>query len=39
VEKIIRMTAKDLGTKGKDDSFGYGLIQPRAALYGYGISR
>ena len=39
VEKIIRMTAKDLGTKGKDDSFGYGLIQPRAALFGYGISR
>jgi serine protease len=39
VEKIIRMTAKDLGAVGKDDSFGYGLIQPRAALFGYGISR
>lgn len=37
VEKIIRLTALDLGTKGKDDSFGYGLIQPRAALFGYGI--
>jgi hypothetical protein len=39
VEKIIRMTARDLGAPGKDDSFGYGLIQPRAALFGYGISR
>lgn len=38
-EKIIRMTAKDLGTKGRDDSFGYGLIQPKVALFGYGISR
>jgi serine protease len=39
VERIIRMTAKDMGTAGKDDSFGYGLIQPRAALFGYGIRR
>jgi subtilisin family serine protease len=39
VERILRATAKDLGTKGKDNSFGHGLIQPRAALFGYGISR
>jgi serine protease len=39
VEQIIRTTAKDLGTPGRDDSFGYGLIQPRTALYGYGIRR
>ena len=37
VERILRMTVKDLGAVGKDDSFGYGLIQPRAALFGYGI--
>ena len=39
VERILRMTAMDLGAKGKDDSFGYGLIQPRAALFGFGINR
>jgi len=39
VEKIIRATAKDIGTAGRDNSFGYGLIQPRAALFGYGIGR
>ena len=39
VERIIRATATDLGTTGKDNSFGHGLIQPRRALFGYGISR
>jgi serine protease len=39
VEKIIRTTAKDLGPTGKDDTFGNGLIQPRAALFGRGIVR
>lgn len=39
VERIIRATAKDLGAPGKDDSFGYGLIQPRAALFGRGIAK
>jgi serine protease len=37
VETIIRRTAKDLGDTGKDTSFGYGLIQPRAALFGVGV--
>lgn len=37
VETIIRRTAKDLGDAGKDNSFGYGLIQPRAALFGVGV--
>lgn len=37
VEYIIRTTAKDIGAAGRDDSFGYGLIQPRAALFGQGI--
>ena len=39
IEAIIRATAKDLGDKGKDPSFGYGLIQPRAALFGRGFIR
>jgi serine protease len=39
VEARIRATARDLGTPGKDDEFGYGLIQPRAALFGQGIRR
>jgi serine protease len=37
VEAMIRRTAKDLGAKGKDDEFGYGLIQPRMALFGLGL--
>jgi subtilisin family serine protease len=37
IEYIIRTTAKDIGNAGRDDSFGYGLIQPRAALFGQGI--
>jgi serine protease len=39
IEKIIRGTARDLGAPGRDDSYGYGLIQPRAALFGRGIRR
>ena len=39
VERIIRTSAKDIGTAGKDDTFGYGLIQPRRALFGYGPLR
>ena len=37
VEALIAATAKDLGTAGRDDSFGAGLIQPRAALRGFGL--
>jgi len=39
VEQIIRNAVKDLGTAGKDNQFGYGLIQPREALYGHSIHR
>lgn len=39
VEHLIRQTAKDLGAAGKDDEYGYGLIQPRTALFGFGIKR
>ena len=37
IESLIRKTARDLGPAGKDDSFGYGLIQPRPSLFGFGI--
>jgi serine protease len=39
IERIIRASARDLGPPGKDDFFGHGLIQPRAALFGRGIRR
>jgi serine protease len=37
IEALIKATAKDLGTAGRDDSYGAGLIQPRAALRGFGL--
>jgi serine protease len=39
IEHLIRQTARDLGAPGRDDEFGYGLIQPRTALFGFGIKR
>jgi serine protease len=39
IEAVIKKTAKDIGASGKDTSFGYGLIQPRTALFGVGILR
>jgi serine protease len=39
VEALIKATALDLGTPGRDNVFGYGLIQPRAALLGFGVTR
>ena len=39
IEAILKSTALDLGTSGRDDSFGHGLIQPRAALFGMGIRK
>jgi len=39
VEALISATAKDLGDKGRDNSFGAGLIQPRIALRGFGVVR
>jgi serine protease len=39
VEAIITRTALDLGTAGRDNDFGAGLIQPRAALRGFGVVR
>jgi serine protease len=37
VEALIKATALDLGAAGRDDDFGFGLIQPRVALRGFGI--
>jgi serine protease len=39
IETILRRTALDLGPAGKDDQFGYGLIQARPAIYGLGGRR
>jgi serine protease len=39
VEALIAGSAKDLGEAGRDNSFGAGLIQPRAALRGLGVVR
>jgi serine protease len=39
VESLIKKTARDLGTPGKDNEFGEGLVQPRAALFGMGIKK
>ena len=39
VEALIKSTAKDLGSTGRDDTFGAGLIQARAALFGKGIAK
>ena len=39
LESAIRRTARDLGAAGRDDEFGDGLIDARAALRGLGIAR
>lgn len=44
IEAVIKRTARKLGTSdaarpGWNTQFGYGLIQPRAALRGFGIAR
>jgi serine protease len=39
LERRIADTAQDIGAPGRDNDFGYGLIQARTALYGKGIIR
>jgi serine protease len=39
VEAAIKAFALDLGPSGRDDEFGFGLIQPRGSLFGLGIVR
>ena len=39
IEEAMEQTARDLGNAGLDSEYGYGLIQPRAALRGLGLAR
>jgi serine protease len=37
IEALIKSTALDKGSSGRDDEFGFGIVQPRAALRGAGV--
>ena len=39
IEELLEKTAVDLGTPGRDDMFGFGLVDARAALRGLGLSK
>jgi serine protease len=39
IEAILKRFARDLGTVGRDDEYGYGLIDARATLRGLGVAR
>jgi serine protease len=39
VEAAMEQFATDLGPTGRDDQFGYGLINPRASLRGLGLAK
>jgi subtilisin family serine protease len=39
VQAAIEQTAEDLGSPGRDNNFGHGLIRPSEALKGLGLSR
>ena len=39
IQAAIQSTAEDLGTAGRDDTFGYGLIRPVEALRGLGLNQ
>ena len=39
VEAAMEQFATDLGPTGKDDQYGYGLINPRASLRGLGLAQ
>jgi serine protease len=39
IRAAITATAEDLGEPGRDDSFGYGLIDPERALTGFGLNQ
>jgi serine protease len=39
IEAALKRSATDLGPQGRDDQYGHGLINARAALRGLGISR
>jgi hypothetical protein len=39
IEATMKQFATDLGAAGRDDEFGSGLINPRAALRGLGLAK
>ena len=39
IEAAIEQFATDLGPPGRDDQYGYGLINPRASLRGLGLAK
>ena len=39
IEAAMKRFAKDIGAPGKDDEYGYGLIDARATLRGLGVAR
>jgi serine protease len=39
IEAALTKFAKDLGSSGRDNEYGYGLIDPRAALRGEGLGK
>ncbi len=39
IEAAIKRFAKDLGAEGRDDEFGYGLVDTRTTLRGLGVAR
>jgi serine protease len=39
VEAALKRFARDLGSAGRDDDYGYGLIDARATLRGLGVAR
>jgi serine protease len=39
IEAAIRSTATDLGTKGRDPEYGFGLLNARAAVRGLGLAK
>ncbi|MEY4635105.1 MAG: hypothetical protein RJA55_903 [Acidobacteriota bacterium] len=39
IEAAMKLYATDKGAAGRDDLFGYGLINPRATLRGLGLAR
>ncbi len=39
IESFLKASAKDLGQRGADTQFGFGLVQGRAAVFGQGIWR
>jgi hypothetical protein len=39
IEAAIKRFAKDLGAPGRDNEYGYGLVDARATLLGIGVVR